>query len=41
MVDIVSGRRPVSDYDQAINAWRSNGGDQIRGEYEAGIAAAK
>jgi putative aldouronate transport system substrate-binding protein len=41
MVDIVAGRRPVSDYDQAISAWRSNGGDQIRSEYEAGIAAAQ
>jgi putative aldouronate transport system substrate-binding protein len=41
MVDIVAGRRPVSDYDQAISAWRTNGGDQIRSEYEAGIAAAQ
>jgi putative aldouronate transport system substrate-binding protein len=41
MVDIVAGRRPVSDYDQAISDWRSNGGDQIRSEYEAGIAAAQ
>ncbi|MBV9595983.1 MAG: extracellular solute-binding protein [Chloroflexi bacterium] len=41
MVDIVAGRRPVSDYDQAISDWRSNGGDQIRAEYEAGIAAAQ
>jgi putative aldouronate transport system substrate-binding protein len=40
MVDIVAGRRPVSDYDQAISDWRNNGGDQIRKEYEAGIAAA-
>jgi putative aldouronate transport system substrate-binding protein len=41
MVDIVAGRRPVSDYDQAINDWRKNGGDMIRSEYEAGIAAAQ
>lgn len=41
MVDIVAGRRPISDYDKAISDWRNNGGDQIRSEYEAGIAAAQ
>jgi putative aldouronate transport system substrate-binding protein len=40
MVDIVAGRKPVSDYDQAIKDWQNNGGNQIRSEYEAGLSAA-
>ena len=32
--DIVAGRRPFSDYDQLVTAWRTGGGDQIRAEYE-------
>jgi putative aldouronate transport system substrate-binding protein len=31
--DIISGRRPMSDYDQLVNDWRSGGGDAIRKEY--------
>jgi putative aldouronate transport system substrate-binding protein len=40
MTDIVAGRRPLTDVDQAIKDWQSNGGDQIRAEYEQGLAAA-
>ena len=40
MGDIVAGRRPVADMDRIIAEWRSNGGDQMRSEYEQGIAAA-
>lgn len=32
--DIVVGRRPVSAWADAVAAWRSGGGDQIRAEYE-------
>jgi putative aldouronate transport system substrate-binding protein len=32
ITDIVAGRRPISDYDQLVADWRSNGGDQIRAE---------
>lgn len=32
--DIVAGRRPMSDYDSIVRAWRSSGGDQIRKEYQ-------
>jgi putative aldouronate transport system substrate-binding protein len=32
--DIIAGRRPVSDYDGLVSAWRSSGGDQIRTEYQ-------
>lgn len=38
--DIVAGRRPASDFDQMVSDWRSGGGDQIRGEYEAAIGGA-
>jgi len=41
LADIVTGRRPLSDYDQLIKDWRSAGGDQIRTELEQAIAASK
>jgi len=31
--DIISGRRPMSDYDQLVIDWRTGGGDAIRKEY--------
>jgi putative aldouronate transport system substrate-binding protein len=40
-IDIVVGRRPMSDYDQLLAEWRSGGGDTIRGEYETAYAASK
>ena len=39
MVDIVASRSPMSAFDGALKAWQTNGGNQIRSEYEAGIAA--
>ncbi len=39
--EVVLGRQPVSAIDQLIKDWRSQGGDQIRGEYEQAIADAK
>ncbi|MDE3076086.1 MAG: hypothetical protein KGJ86_11720, partial [Chloroflexota bacterium] len=41
MVDIVSGRKPISAYDAALKDWRTNGGDQIRKEFEEGLASVK
>ncbi|MBO0882687.1 MAG: hypothetical protein J2P17_20610, partial [Mycobacterium sp.] len=41
ITDIVSGRRPMTDYDQLVSDWRSGGGEQIRREYQDAIAAAK
>jgi hypothetical protein len=35
MTAIVGGRRPFSDYDPLVKDWRTNGGDQIRSEYES------
>ena len=39
IVDIVVGRRPMSEFDQLVKDWQANGGDQIRKEYAESIAA--
>jgi putative aldouronate transport system substrate-binding protein len=39
VVDIIAGRRPIGDLDQVVKDWASGGGDQIRAEYEQGMAA--
>src|SRR5258708_19195639 len=39
IVDLVVGRRPMSDYDQLVKDWQNNGGEQIRKEYAESIAA--
>jgi putative aldouronate transport system substrate-binding protein len=41
VIDIVVGRRPLSDYDDLVKAWASGGGDQIRKEYMDALAAAR
>jgi len=41
MNEIVVGRQPLSALDQAVAEWRSAGGDQMRKEFEAEIAAAR
>jgi putative aldouronate transport system substrate-binding protein len=38
IVDIVVGRRPFTDYEQIVKDWQTNGGEQIRTEYQASIA---
>ena len=38
--EVVLGRAPVSSIDQLISDWKSQGGDQIRSEFEQAIAAA-
>jgi putative aldouronate transport system substrate-binding protein len=40
LIDIIVGRRPMSDYDQLVAAWRSAGGDQIRSGFEQAYAEA-
>jgi putative aldouronate transport system substrate-binding protein len=40
VVDVIAGRRPISDLDQIIKEWQAGGGDQMRSEYEQGLAAA-
>jgi putative aldouronate transport system substrate-binding protein len=38
--DIIAGRRPMSDFDQLVRDWRTNGGDAIRKEYADQLKAA-
>jgi putative aldouronate transport system substrate-binding protein len=39
LVDIIVGRRQMSDYDQLVKDWQTGGGEQIRTEYAQSIAA--
>jgi putative aldouronate transport system substrate-binding protein len=39
--DIVVGRQPLGALDQAIQAWRDGGGEQIRAEFQQAMAAAQ
>jgi putative aldouronate transport system substrate-binding protein len=39
MIDIVTGRRPMSDFDVLVREWKASGGDTIRAELEAAFAA--
>jgi putative aldouronate transport system substrate-binding protein len=41
LIDFVVGRRPLSEYPQLVADWKSNGGDQMRAEFEQAYAAAK
>ena len=40
VVDVIAGRRPIGDLDQIVKDWVNSGGNQIRSEYEQGLAAA-
>ena len=37
--DIVAGRRPLADYDQAVKDYLNNGGEQIRSELQQALGA--
>lgn len=39
--DILQGRQPVSAWDEVVAKWKSDGGDQIRDEYQAALDAAE
>jgi putative aldouronate transport system substrate-binding protein len=39
LVDLVVGRRPLTDFDALVNDWRSNGGDQMRIEFQQAYSA--
>jgi putative aldouronate transport system substrate-binding protein len=39
--DIITGRQPFSAYDQLVSDWRSQGGDQIRKEFQDAVQKAK
>ena len=38
ITDLVLGRRPLSDYDQLVKDWQTNGGEQIRKEFMDALA---
>ncbi len=38
LIDIIAGRRPMTDYDGLVSAWKSAGGDTIRSEFEQAYA---
>jgi putative aldouronate transport system substrate-binding protein len=39
ITDIVAGRRPLTDLDQLVNTWKSQGGEKIRQEIQTAYAA--
>lgn len=41
LIDIIVGRRPLTDYDQLVKEWRAAGGDATRTEFEQAYAAAQ
>jgi len=41
LIDIIAGRRPMTDYDSIIAEWRSGGGDTIRQEFQQAYAVSK
>ncbi|MBV9600962.1 MAG: hypothetical protein JOZ87_29455 [Chloroflexi bacterium] len=41
LIDIITGRRPMTDYDQLVSTWRSAGGDTIRSEFQQAYAEAQ
>jgi putative aldouronate transport system substrate-binding protein len=41
MNDIITGRLPMSAYDQVVGEWRSGGGEQIRKEFQQALEQSK
>ena len=41
LIDIIAGRRPMSDYDSLVSDWRAGGGDTIRQEFQQAYAQSK
>ena len=39
ITDLLAGRRPMSDWEQVVKDWQTNGGEVIRKEYQESIAA--
>lgn len=39
--EILQGRKDIDTWDDAVQKWRDQGGDQVRKEYEEALAAAK
>jgi putative aldouronate transport system substrate-binding protein len=41
LIDIILGRRQMSEYDDVVKAWRDDAGETVRKEFMESIAAAK
>jgi putative aldouronate transport system substrate-binding protein len=41
LLAIIFGRSEISSFDQLVNTWRSQGGDQIRAEFEQALQSSK
>jgi hypothetical protein len=41
MIDIILGRRQLSEYDDLVKAWQTEAGDVVRKEFMDSMAAAK
>ena len=39
VTDIVTARRPLTDFDGLVKDWQTGGGNQIRTEYQQALAA--
>lgn len=38
-LDVITGRKKVSDWDRVVDDWRNAGGDKLRAEYEESLAS--
>ena len=38
ITDIILGRRQMTDFDQLVKDWQTNGGNQIRTELQRGLS---
>jgi len=41
VIDIILGRRTMSEYDDLVKAWQSEAGETVRKEFMESLAAAK
>ena len=41
MIDIIPGRRQLSEYDDLVKTWQTEAGEQVRKEFMDSMAAAK
>lgn len=41
LTQVVNGQRPLTDYDQLVQDWRTGGGDQMRTEYQQAYVDSK
>jgi putative aldouronate transport system substrate-binding protein len=39
VVDLIAGRRPMEDFDALVREWQSEGGEQMRQDFQKALAA--